>query len=229
MSSTGTRGEIGVSSFFGCERKYGKLTNCQDQSLMSLGPPLIFSAVCLENHKFAAPVWRWQVDSQTPNIDTILLVHGTFSGPQTPFFRNPRPAIESLFPKAIIDTIKWDGGNYLESRYRAELALLRNIRTFKNQRVLIIAHSHVGNVAYRAVARYKPRTGVTIAGLCTIGTPFIELIVRDQDGGTGCFPDEGDSISFDVALVCRLCRPVRNCHHYWRFCGHQICWNPSAD
>src|SRR5207302_6814669 len=120
-------------------------------------------------------VFLMSAPTQAPTLDTILLMHGTFSGPETPFFRDLRPALGTLFPSAQIEPVNWDGGNYLESRYLAELSLMRRLRGLANRRVLVIAHSHGGNAAYRALARHRSRNNVTVLGLCTIGTPFIEL------------------------------------------------------
>lgn len=117
---------------------------------------------------------------QTHSVDVVLLIHGTFSSPQTPFFTELRSALTTAFPSAQIESPPWSGGNNLESRYAAELQLLRSLRQKRGKRVLVIAHSHGGNIAYRALTRLSNRRSPIVLGLCTIGTPFIEMTAAER-------------------------------------------------
>ena len=124
---------------------------------------------------------RGGTDGRSSDETKIIFVHGTFSGPQTKFFKNLRDALSKVDGSDSFVDIRWDGGNSFESRLRAELELVQEVRRLGWSRVLIIAHSHGGNIAYGAVTRLSRRYEQKVLGLVTFGTPFVTLGIRNDD------------------------------------------------
>jgi RHS repeat-associated protein len=97
-----------------------------------------------------------------------LLIHGTYSSPQT-FSTGFRAAAGSTFGETPV-AWQWSGGNSDLDRHAAGLKLARYIKAYQREHpcepINIVAHSHGGNVAYIA-SRWAQ-----IDTLVTLGTPF---------------------------------------------------------
>lgn len=108
----------------------------------------------------------------------IILLHGT----QWPFLRLNRwfeegaplqIALRRAFPGAAIEIFSWSGWNTQRARHAAALELIANLELWKLQssKIVIIAHSHGGNVALQAAQKMRDEK----ISLITLGTPFLEL------------------------------------------------------
>jgi hypothetical protein len=112
----------------------------------------------------------------------ITLVHGTFA-PGARWTRWGSRLRDEITRELGADgsTVSfsnpvWSGKNAHEDRRRGSLklrrCLLRQLRREPDARHFIIAHSHGGNVAMRAV-RTSPRLRSRMDGMVTIATPFL--------------------------------------------------------
>jgi pimeloyl-ACP methyl ester carboxylesterase len=116
----------------------------------------------------------------------IVLVHGTWArgaewmGPNSTFCSTLTDELSSLGAKsiAIIRDFQWTGWNTHEDRRKGAVCLRKRlmaiIRQAPDVSVFVIAHSHGGNVALRAIHRssyLKSR----ISGVVCIATPFLKF------------------------------------------------------
>jgi hypothetical protein len=128
---------------------------------------------------------------------TITLVHGTWGRgffkldkpTKTPRwfednsqFRDTITATLAFWnmPAATFEVCKWSGQNSITARERAARQLADHLNSQRRANPsapqLVIAHSHGGNVAVRAIEYLEgPRNHVFVA---TIATPFIEMFPR---------------------------------------------------
>jgi hypothetical protein len=128
-----------------------------------------------------------------------VLIHGTIPrlGPFRFFAQQGWIEEGSLFRSgltaavnAIFIPYKWSGANSHSDRLRAAKDLATSLRQSLNVRQFlphyIVAHSHRGNVALYALNLLTPPERRRIAGIVTLGTPFIRsaaqeiIIVRDN-------------------------------------------------
>ncbi|QBR00496.1 esterase/lipase family protein [Paraburkholderia pallida] len=117
-----------------------------------------------------------------PNIQFIL-VHGTFAT-NAPWMADSSALVRSLRTEfgddVAVTPFNWDGKNSFASRKSAERELINLIEEMSIDRaspwIVIIAHSHGGNIALRAVSRLRKPTH--ILALITLGTPFIVFRYR---------------------------------------------------
>jgi hypothetical protein len=116
---------------------------------------------------------------------TVVLVHGTFAR-DAPWTRAESDFLIALAAQLneevrVVQHL-WSGRNSFADRVSAaaELrqAILGESRTFPERDLFVIAHSHGGNVALSAAARIDCVR--TIAGIVTLGTPFLRSQFRGQ-------------------------------------------------
>jgi len=135
----------------------------------------------IEGH--AAPEEAWgerevSVERKIPSLTTII--HGTWAEDED-WWRWP-----SDFPR-YIDSIagdfykgpnafSWSGANTPEGREEGAMDLIRWLKTHPAERVTLIAHSHGGNVVFKASELAAP-SGIHISKLILLGTP-----IRDDYG-----------------------------------------------
>ena len=81
--------------------------------------------------------------------------------------------LKFAFPSATIRRFEWEGWNDQATRYAAALRLARLVEDLgsKFSHVVVIAHSHGGNVALQAIQKYPGKN----TSLVTLGTPFLEI------------------------------------------------------
>jgi hypothetical protein len=118
----------------------------------------------------------------------ITIVHGTWGGrrgwrKKIPLWFEPNSEFRQELCKALygmevtIEVLAWSGSNSVVARYKAAVNLARQISTnlnlYPDHRHLVIAHSHGGNIALKAM---------DIAGsqafqvrLVTVATPFLQI------------------------------------------------------
>lgn len=127
----------------------------------------------------------------------VHLVHGTW--PTGGFFRHkfsrwfkPLPvwsengsefcaALATSLPAVEFREFKWSGENAEKDRRVAALEFASRLRNELQQSEdchLIIAHSHGGNVALWALGELTDTERARIAGLATLGTPFLTFLPR---------------------------------------------------
>jgi hypothetical protein len=116
----------------------------------------------------------------------VFLVHGTWA--KGALWIDPEgslgSAISEAIPGALIKPFNWSGRNTLHARNRAAEALAAELEKFKrsDDRIVVVAHSHGGNVAVRAVRLAQMHSRVE---LITLSTPFLLLrprkLFRDGD------------------------------------------------
>lgn len=116
-------------------------------------------------------------------MDHFILVHGTFAtgAPWTQPNSKLVASLRESFPEALIHRFEWSGSNSHQARRRAgdELSGFIQTEVFANGNVVIIAHSHGGNVALRAMSGQQ--VAARVHGLITLATPFIRADARDLD------------------------------------------------
>jgi pimeloyl-ACP methyl ester carboxylesterase len=116
----------------------------------------------------------------------IVLVHGTF-GSRTKWI-TPRSkmvsAITAQFPDAAILAFKWSGTNGLRHKLNAADILApeleRLMESHRGLPMIIVAHSHGGNVAAWAskrIAAERPE----IAAAVYLNTPFIHVLSSSEE------------------------------------------------
>src|SRR5215470_5590384 len=115
----------------------------------------------------------------------ITLVHGTWApgAPWTkcnsPFRKQLREELKNQHATSVkFFRIDWGGRNTHQDRRKASICLrkqlLRQCSERPNARHYIVAHSHGGNVALRAVC-HSPRLRREIKGIVAIATPFLSF------------------------------------------------------
>lgn len=107
----------------------------------------------------------------------MILIHGTFDSnsqilhPQSELGERVAASIKSETSEAF----RWSGANTAAARTQAAAILEQNLLSKFAQgidAVVIVAHSHGGNVAWMAVARL-PEVQQKNVGIVAVGTPFL--------------------------------------------------------
>ena len=118
----------------------------------------------------------------------LILVHGTYK-PNAAWSLEMSPLTDALrrtFDSAEIERFVWDGENSVRSRHTAAQSLaikLDELRAAEpNKLVVVIAHSHGGNIAFNAIASLPTHNNV--GALVTLGTPFFEFLPRETGNAT---------------------------------------------
>lgn len=120
----------------------------------------------------------------------VTLVHGTFAK-DTPWLKPDSPICKSFvdaFPGRIyIEPFGWSGANNFYSRLDAAVELREHIKKLQGAHPkafqFVVAHSHGGNVAIRALRLLAPCHRVL--GIACLATPFIHVKPRDLALFTG--------------------------------------------
>jgi pimeloyl-ACP methyl ester carboxylesterase len=137
----------------------------------------------------------------------VVLIHGTWAGrsiwtlPGSPLRKSVQHALGA---GVRFERMVWSGRNTFHARSTAAnklLALLSELgRCYSNVPVIIIAHSHGGNIAMQALTRLDPN--IRVDGLLCLSTPF--LIAEPRELGeighfaTGVVPATLFWIGFSV-------------------------------
>lgn len=109
----------------------------------------------------------------------IILVHGTFATkaewikPESSFTTQLRAAL----PRSTIESFIWNGRNDHTARVEAGINLGKRVLELNSNRlqeVIIVAHSHGGNVALYALKNSEVRSRVT--KIVFMGTPFLSIL-----------------------------------------------------
>jgi hypothetical protein len=125
---------------------------------------------------------------ENQNDVLVILVHGTFARDSAwPKGGSPLccTVLEKL-PGASVKFVpfRWTGCNSHRARIEAGLKFRRfmweQFQTHPQGRKVVIAHSHGGNVALYGLRRFRGRQ--ELAGLVTLGTPFIHCAPTDLAG-----------------------------------------------
>ena len=145
--------------------------------------PLVATALLF----FAGPARTWlfrrkpQVESlwQNENGDLeIVFIHGTFAY-QTQWTNSDSvlaTGLKDRFPNSNGHRLMWSGDNFQSARSSAADELLRWLSAASPQRpVLLIGHSHGGNIAAMAATHAESAD----IGVVTLSTPFITVTPRD--------------------------------------------------
>lgn len=110
----------------------------------------------------------------------VILVHGTFA--RKADWINPGSLICDRFIDQEVIRFRWSGRNSHKRRHLASLQLShllqQDIVDHPQVPRFIIAHSHGGNVALRAIQGLKDQKG--ISGLICMGTPFLGYRVKSS-------------------------------------------------
>ncbi len=108
-----------------------------------------------------------------------LLIHGTFDS-QTEWVNEGsflRRRLDDPSKNTIFESFKWSGWNQHRARIRAGERLKRKITNLKsmhpNAELVLISHSHGGNVALYALK--DKAVDEAVSALVTLGTPFLRL------------------------------------------------------
>lgn len=118
--------------------------------------------------------------------DTMLIaVHGTFAReaewvqPQAPLCRAVDEALHGSERRLVCQFVRWSGGNSLLARARAMDALqshlARVLQAQPQRRVVLVGHSHGGNVALQVARGFTLHPGLRVV---TLATPFLSLRER---------------------------------------------------
>jgi pimeloyl-ACP methyl ester carboxylesterase len=121
-----------------------------------------------------------------------VLVHGTFS-PNAAWTREGSHLCDALReafgPDLHIERFEWSGANSFGARGIAAAGLAATIDDLAARhefaKIVVIAHSHGGNVASYALAQSAQRERVT--ALVTLATPFVKVDGRRLEVGAGIF------------------------------------------
>jgi hypothetical protein len=112
-----------------------------------------------------------------PSLTTHLLQHGhRWFEPESVFCRS---LVQSLNDNKMILSIEpflWSGSNSLAARDLAASKLATMLNLKPDQKHVIIAHSHGGNVAFQALSETQLKEAI----LVTLATPFIQISRRRE-------------------------------------------------
>jgi pimeloyl-ACP methyl ester carboxylesterase len=115
----------------------------------------------------------------------VTLVHGTFAkgAAWTKPGSSLRRRLEQGRGTVEVVVFEWSGQNSHSERVKASSWLARslneNVQKYPDAKHYIIAHSHGGNVALRALSDLGFRPQV-ISGLICLGTPYLSAIARKR-------------------------------------------------
>ena len=110
----------------------------------------------------------------------LLTVHGTWAreaewaSPSGPLERAVRP----LLPDVQFEQFQWRGGNLNRDRLDGARRLEARLRELSAHDVVIVAHSHGGNVARSASALAGEGSG--LRRIVAVGTPFLSIDLLDE-------------------------------------------------
>jgi hypothetical protein len=114
----------------------------------------------------------------------LILVHGTWS-PDAPWIQQGSALREAIKQHCSDceepDLCIWSGGNTVTDRQKASDKLSKQIESSSDQKHILIAHSHGGNVALQALngeINKKP-TKDSVVGVICLNTPFLVLLRKD--------------------------------------------------
>jgi pimeloyl-ACP methyl ester carboxylesterase len=107
-----------------------------------------------------------------------LLVHGTWA-PESPWTLPDSPLCRTLRNAHFVPRVfEWTGKNSVRARAAASDELAAELRSIYDAapdcEIVVISHSHGGNVALRAIND----SGVRTAGLVAMSTPFLQADER---------------------------------------------------
>lgn len=114
----------------------------------------------------------------------LILVHGTWS-PNAAWIQDGsalREAIKQHCPECELPTsFVWSGANSVTGRKEATEKLIKKIEENKDQKNILIAHSHGGNVALQALHGKIKNESIqnSISGVVCLNTPFFTLLRKD--------------------------------------------------
>lgn len=125
----------------------------------------------------------------------VVMVHGTFAAgaPWTSPTSELSRALTARVPQVVLHTVDWGGQNSPSAREAASIVIRELIESLpRGDAVFIVAHSHGGNGALRAVTG----VGRPVAGVVCLATPFINSSPRQ-------IPESDPQITSDLftALV----------------------------
>jgi len=113
--------------------------------------------------------------------ETFILIHGTFArgAPWTKAGSALVKTLEGAFPRARICRFDWSGGNSHQARLCAAQELRKYVRSDEigEGPIFLIAHSHGGNVALKAISDNEIQRKVK--GVICLATPFIQATAID--------------------------------------------------
>jgi hypothetical protein len=139
-----------------------------------------------------------------PESRDIRVIHGTFAK-NAAWVREGSPMYDYLqrtFHPRVIETFKWSGWNSHGARLFAAEKLQDHIgacaRSWPNERHILIAHSHGGNVALYALR--DPEIGRAVHSLICLSTPFVACKPRDL--GTYGLSTVWRFIYFGIVFCC---------------------------
>jgi len=97
--------------------------------------------------------------------------------PESAFRRDLEQALSAYGLRAAFDTFEWSGANSIFERDKAGVALAELLQSqqdrFPERTRVVIAHSHGGNIAMRALHRLRHIDGDI--HVITLATPFVEV------------------------------------------------------
>lgn len=114
----------------------------------------------------------------------LILVHGTWS-PNSAWTQEGsalRKAIKQHCPECEEPVLcTWSGANSVAGREEATEKLVKIIKENKNQKNILIAHSHGGNVVVQALHEKNENEPIqdSISGVVCLNTPFFTLLRKD--------------------------------------------------
>ena len=112
----------------------------------------------------------------------VTLVHGTWGRKSA--FIDPNGPLHTIFnerlPGVVFSNFLWSGRNRMADRLRAAADLGRHLRElheeYPHARLVIVAHSHGGNVALYSLK--DPEVNAIVSGVACFATPFISVSKR---------------------------------------------------
>ena len=136
-------------------------------------------------------------NTQSKPVDPLILfVHGTNLLPKFLAKSQPFPWTDSDNPNSLasflrdelssenvtVDRFPWTGGNSRSAREKGAKRLAQRLESESSrEKILIVAHSHGGNIALRALQQLSDSDRVV--GVVCLGTPFLYTVPRDVHQG----------------------------------------------
>lgn len=113
-----------------------------------------------------------RVQAPRGRVDRFILIHGTWG--RRSRWTERRSSIYAGLQrefKVPVERFEWSGHNSHRGRIKAATRLAQRLKDYDRQRVVLVAHSHGGNVAI-AAARLVAESAVDVK-VITLGTPFL--------------------------------------------------------
>lgn len=122
----------------------------------------------------------------------VILVHGTFAQGAEWTRRGRLVAALKALPGVLVDYCDWSGTNTLSGRaqgaQRVAEKVASTLELYPNARIVLIAHSHGGNVCLSAVDSLCSQAETSrLAAVVCLATPFVHVTVRDLGWPTTVF------------------------------------------